>query len=397
MSNATPNNPTVGSPAQRRQSTEERPDCEAVLDRLGTVVDPRFGDDIVSLGLVDRVRISEELIEVELGLYAPHAPEEGFLVRAVHDALEGFEAEIVTLATGPPSDRPGGVSMAAGPDTTAIPGVRNVVPFVGTDPGAGTTTTALNAAVALARRGARVGLLQLDPGSEDLYRWINRRTDRDSDGDGEPVAASMVGRDPVPPAVRGVRVLCPETYRRGTGDRLPDGSADVMVKRLCFDVGWGGLDYLVVDVPAAPTGIGQAFFDRVDTAGVVVTTPYETAGSSLRRRLERIRGAGTTPLGIVETPVGTTIAEARQASAPEPDRTARSRPVTPLLGTVPWTPELSEAGEQRSIGPDHDLTAEFDDVAANVADAVGAIQRREHSIRRLTTTGGDPVVACQIF
>lgn len=324
-----------------------------VLTALRTVTDPQFGDDIVSLGLVEDVSLSADTVTVWLGLYAPHAPEERRIVRDVHRLLGDDDREVVTLAATRRRARPG---------RCRVPGVRNVVPFVGTDDGVGTTTVAANAAVALADRGARVGVLDADMTAPDVHTAFSAG----SGGDPNPTSP-LTESDLVPSTRHGVRVL-EVTTGADPGVVTDDASQAAVYERLCCAAEWGRLDYLFVDLGAEPV-LQEAFLETVAVDGAVLTAPSTPPRRAVTTCRSRLRDVGVPLLGTVETaPNGDANAE------PRPLRGAGLPIDLGLIGSVPFS-ETAAAATVPTLETDDDLRSAYDDIAAEIANAVGRLRR----------------------
>ena len=339
MSDA-PHPPTAGCRIREPGPTDGigPPTCDELYAQLRTVDDPVLGDDIVSLGLVDDVSVDRELIVVEMGLYAPYAPTERRIVEDVHDAMRFFDRKVVTVASG---------HERGGSSARRLASVRNVVPVTDVGDAVDGSTMATNIAFALSRIGARVGTVTLDEG----------------------VDAGAAGTSGVPATVHGVTVA-----RAGT------------VEHAVTEIDWGGLDYLLVDVPTDPDELFEAAFDRFPTPGPVMAVDRSTSVADARSRLARLDERGITPLGVVETTGGSGREEHHDRVERTPGSWIAEHAERSLFGRVPDT--LADDAEQGTpvVWAGHELSAVFDSIGASVADAVGAVGRRAHAER---ARGGD--------
>lgn len=166
--------------------------------------------------------------------------------------------------------------------------------------GVGKSTTAIGVAAALARRGLRTGLLDLDIRAPSVTYLLGLPDRCDMTDSGQPVPAEA--------DVAGQRVAAfsPAMIFREGGSILMGGNA---LRSLVFDmlttVAWPPLDWLVVDMDPAPGDSLKAVRDIAKRVyGVVVTTPDRTSIEDARRMLDAFAGLGIPAAGLVGNMVG---------------------------------------------------------------------------------------------
>jgi ATP-binding protein involved in chromosome partitioning len=252
--------------------------------RLKDVQDPDNGDDVVSMGLVNDVTVSEDTARISLAFNAPYSPAEIDIGNEIRDVVED---------AGLDPDLRASVGEQHGFDEDVLPGVKNVVAVASGKGGVGKTTVAANLAAGLNDRGARVGILDADVHGPNVPRLLPTEN--------EP--GMTPNEEIVPPASDGVRVM-------STDHMMPDGDDPAILRgpmvnnvmmKFIEEVEWGRLDYLVVDLPP---GTGDASLNLLQTlplAGVVVvTTPQEMAVADARKGLKLFEKHDTPVLGVVE-------------------------------------------------------------------------------------------------
>jgi len=282
------------------------PSRERVLAALATVSDGARGD-IVSLGMVSGLTLREGHVAFAIEVDPARARAMEPLRRAAETAVEGLPdvlsvSAVLTAhrgagaAAAPPADSrrdgaPG--SRAQGRAGAALlPGVRHIVAVASGKGGVGKSTVAANLALALARQGRRVGILDADIYGPSMPRMLGV-SGRPSSPDGkilEPMRAHGV-------AVMSIGFLVPEeTPMIWRGPMVMSA-----LQQMMRDVNWGALDILVVDMPPGTGDAQLTMAQTVPLAGaVIVSTPQDIALLDARKGLHMFRKVDVPVLGIVE-------------------------------------------------------------------------------------------------
>jgi ATP-binding protein involved in chromosome partitioning len=174
-----------------------------------------------------------------------------------------------------------------------LAGVRNIVAVASGKGGVGKSTVAANLALAWARQGARVGILDAD-----IY------------GPSQPIMLGLAGQRPtspddktiIPLKAHGVVAMSigflidPEQPMAWRGPMVTQALSDLLGR-----TAWGELDYLVIDMPPGTGDIQLTLSQRVPVAGaVIVTTPQDIALADARKGLRMFEKVNVPVLGIVE-------------------------------------------------------------------------------------------------
>jgi ATP-binding protein involved in chromosome partitioning len=269
-----------------------------VWEALKGVRYPGMSRDIVSFGFVEAVEVAGDRVGVRLRM-ATHKPEAAEEVRR---EVEGLLAAVPGVAEGrvdlhleQPASRAPSAQQAVSQDPDLIPGVRHVVAVASGKGGVGKSTVAANLAVALARQGQRVGLLDAD-----IY------------GPSVPMLFGITDK----PRLRGNRILPFEKYGiklMSLGFILEVDTPVIWrgpmvmrgIEQMLGDVEWGELDYLVVDLPPGTGDAQLTITQRVPLSGaVIVTTPQDVALIDARKGLAMFRKVNVDVVGIVENMSG---------------------------------------------------------------------------------------------
>ena len=262
---------------------------DAVFRVLCTVNYPGFSRDIVSFGLVHGVLM--EGTTARIGLVTADLPQEiqKKIVEAVSRVVRTVPGvKDVLLQIGEP---PQSKKMRSGvPTPEEIPGVLHVVAVASGKGGVGKSTIAVNLAATLAKSGLRVGLLDADIHGPNVPR--------------------MLGLKHLPPAENG-KILPAEAYGikvmslAFAGDDAPaiwrGPMIDKAIQQFLFDVFWGELDVLVVDLPPGTGDAQLSLTQRIPVDGaIIVSTPQVVALDDARKGIAMFQKVGVPVLGLVE-------------------------------------------------------------------------------------------------
>ena len=260
------------------------PDTD-VLAALRRVNDPELHRDLVSLGMVERAERDGAAAHVKINLTTPACPLKAEIERDVRAAVLSVPGvERVSVEFGAT------VRTAA---TLPLPGVKHVVAVGSGKGGVGKSSVAANLAVALARTGARVGLLDADVYGPSVAHMMGAADER--------VKASEE-RKMLPIERHGVKFL-------SMANLMPPGQALVWrgpmlhsaIQQFLKDAAWGELDYLIVDLPPGTGDVQLSLSQTVNVSGaVIVTTPQDVALIDAARAVDMFRKASVPVLGVVE-------------------------------------------------------------------------------------------------
>ena len=259
----------------------------AVLEALTAVTDPDLGRDIVSLGFVKNLMISDGRVAFAIELTTPACPVKDQMrdqARSVVSAIDGVTAVDIEMTAS--------VRVAV-PETdkAPIPGVKNIIAIGAGKGGVGKTTVSVNVAVALANYGGRVGIIDADVYGPNVPIMLGIDSQLESDG-----------KKIVPAEKHGIRVV--------SMGFLTDQNAPIIwrgpmlhgvVRQFFLDVRWGELDYLVVDMPPGTGDVALSLSQTVPVSGaIVVTTPQTVSLADSRRAVGMYRKLNVPVLGLIE-------------------------------------------------------------------------------------------------
>ena len=287
---------------------------ELIRAALTTVKYPGFSRDIVSFGLVRNIEVSPEgAVTIALVVESKNSD----VPRYIYENVMGIVKElpgVKKLDVNIEHHAPAKVKAKTPNDDPAdwkssVPGVKHVIAVASGKGGVGKSTVSANLAVALSRLGYRTGLLDLDIYGPSMALMFGTK-ERPGCSEKEQF---------LPVEVHGIKLLSMGLMVDEAAPVAVRGPlATRYVQQFLRDVEWGGLDFLILDMPPGTGDIQLTIVQTVDLAGaVIVTTPQEVAlidarkavglflgVQHLRRRWRRARSseAWRTPAG--SHPVG---------------------------------------------------------------------------------------------
>jgi ATP-binding protein involved in chromosome partitioning len=334
---------------------------DQVLSALRSVRDPDLHKDIVTLGFVKDVRISDGEVDFTIELTTPACP--------VRDEMKTEAEQKVKALPGVTAARAkmtADVRARGGFGRQAVPGIRNIVAVGAGKGGVGKSTTSVNLAVALARRGARVGLMDADVYGPNIPQMLGL-------GDQPELSED---KKMVPPEAHGIKVISmgmlvpPDQPVIWRGPMLHGA-----VQQFMREVAWGEVDYLVVDLPPGTGDVSLSMAQSVPVAGaVLVTTPQGVSVADVRKAVGMFRQLNIPILGVIENmsyfacPHCGEVTEIFGSGGGE--AMARDMGI-PFLGKVPIDTRVRQGGDEGapivSAVPEAPAAKAFDEVARKVA------------------------------
>ncbi len=269
------------------------PETERLMNVLRAVRDPASGQDIVSAGLVDGLQQRDGLVQASLLANRDSASEMEHVRAAAQAALAaapGVRNAAVVLTAH--RSAPAAPAQPAQPDRKLLLGsVTHVIAVASGKGGVGKSTTAVNLAVALAKSGQKVGLLDADVFGPSLPTMLG--LDRKPD---------VVNGELIPLKAWGLSAMSigflvdPKQAMIWRGPMVMGA-----LEQLMGQVAWGKLDILVIDMPPGTGDAQLTIAQRVNLAGaVIVSTPQDIALADARRGVAMFEKTRVPVLGVVE-------------------------------------------------------------------------------------------------
>jgi ATP-binding protein involved in chromosome partitioning len=263
-------------------------EAASVLEALKVVQDPDLHRDIVSLGFVKDLRITSGRVSFAIELTTPACPVKDQMrdqaraavltVPGVSDVDVQMTAQVRQATLGDGARAP-------------LPGVKNIIAVGAGKGGVGKTTVAVNLALALARSGSKVGMIDGDIYGPNVPIMLGLKTQLTTDGE-----------KIIPAEKHGLQVI---SMGFMTGDDAPIIWRGPMLhgalQQFFREVRWQGLDYLIIDMPPGTGDVALSLSQTVPVAGaIVVTTPQLVSLADSRRAVAMYRKLNIPTLGVIE-------------------------------------------------------------------------------------------------
>ena len=335
---------------------------QAVERALATVEEPELHRSLMALNMVRDLRLDDGVVSMRLVLTTPACP----LKNRIHDDVEAALVGPVEGVREVRIEWDSNVTSTRGvPGRQEITGVRNVIAVSAGKGGVGKTTVSVNVALSLLAAGARVGLMDADVYGPNVPMMLGLRDQPQS-----------VGERIQPPSAYGLKVMSiglmlgadqPVMWR---GPMLSSA-----LRQFLYQVEWGELDYLVVDLPP---GTGDAQLSLAQsiplTGAVIVTTPQDVSIADVSRGIRMFEQLKVPVLGVVENMSGFICAHCGERTdifGSGGGRELAERYRLAFLGDIPLDPRIRLGGGDgqplMAAAPDSPSGRTFAEVASHIA------------------------------
>jgi ATP-binding protein involved in chromosome partitioning len=337
-----------------------------VLKALSTVEDPDLKRDLVTLNMIKDVKVSPGKISFTVVLTTPACPLKEKIRQDCEDAIEavaGKDIEIdITMTSSVTTSRN---------NAPLLPGVKNIIAIASGKGGVGKSTVTTNLAVALAKSGATVGLIDADIFGPSIPTMFNCEHE-------QPSVREINGKNIIIPLEQyGVKLM-------SIGFLSPPDSAVVWrgpmassaLKQFFSDALWGDLDYLLIDLPPGTSDIHLTMVQTVPVTGaVIVTTPQKVALADANRGLSMFKQPqiNVPILGVVENMAYFTPEELPNNQyfifGKDGGKNLSEKYKVPFLGQIPLVQSIRESGDSGlpAVLKDGPVAKAFMDLAESLA------------------------------
>lgn len=344
---------------------------EKILEALRNVQEPDLGQDLVTLNMVRDVEINNNYVSFTVVLTTPACPMKDHIKNACINAIRLLVNKEAVVKVNFTSN----TTSLRSDNKDLLPGVKNIVAVFSGKGGVGKSTVAANLALAIAARGAKVGLMDADIYGPSVPIMFGVRGER-------PLMVEVKGRGMIAPLDRyGIKLISIGLLvdeKNAVVWRGPMASS--AIRQFITDVYWDDLDYLIVDMPPGTGDIHLTLMQTVPVTGaVIVTTPQEVALADAKKGIAMFGQAqlNVPIIGLVENMSYFTPAELPGHKyyifGKEGGKRLADEYDIPFLGQIPLVQRIREGGDEGvpvMMSDDPITRAAFEDFAAQVVRCV---------------------------
>jgi ATP-binding protein involved in chromosome partitioning len=336
-----------------------------ITDALRTVIFPGSNQDVVSLDMAQEIRVAGKKVTFSLVFQRSDDPNMTTVIAACEEAIQS--------QLGPDVEIKGNITAKAihQMERPILPGVKNLIAVASGKGGVGKSTVSVNLAIALAKTGAKVGLIDADIFGPSIPKMFGAE-------DIKPAGVRVDGKERIQPISKfGVSFLSIGFFVATEDAVVWRGPmASNALKQLITDGNWGTLDYLLFDLPPGTSDIHLTLVQTVPVTGaIIVTTPQDVALADVIRGVNMFKGKGVDVpvLGLVENMAWFTPEELPENKyyifGQNGGVKLAEKLELPLLGQVPIVQGIREGGDSGNpVAFDENsiIGKTFAEIAANV-------------------------------
>lgn len=314
-----------------------------IKEALAQVKYPSKGKNLIELDMVeDDIRIDGNKVSFSLIFEKETDPFIKSIIRSAETQVKLYtsndtqvEIKIKTLQAPRPAE------------SELLPGVKHIIAVASGKGGVGKSTVSANLAIALAKQGYSVGLLDADIFGPSIPKMFHIE-------DARPYSENIDGRDLIIPIEKyGIKTLSIGFFVDPAQAVLWRGAmASNALKQLIADAAWGPLDYFLIDLPPGTSDIHLTLVQTLGLSGaIVVSTPQEVALADARKGIDMFTNpkVNVPILGLVENMAWFTPAELPNNRyyifGKEGCKRLAEQMNVPLLGQIPLVQSICQGGD----------------------------------------------------
>lgn len=260
---------------------------DKVISALKNVKDPELHKDIVSMGMIKDITIDEDKLAFTLELTTPACPFNSEIEQDVRNTISDLGIKDLDLKVTARVMEGRSITM-----DQILPGVKNILAVASGKGGVGKTTVSVNLAVALAKTGAKVGILDADVYGPSVPLMLGLKQ-----------VPEVIEGKIQPPVAENVKVMSMGFfYEQSQQAGIYRGPIIAgIVKQFITDVNWGDLDYLIIDLPPGTGDAPLTMAQTIPITGIlIVTTPQDVAMNVAVKSIGMFNKLNIPIIGVIE-------------------------------------------------------------------------------------------------
>jgi len=321
------------------------PDIDDIKASLLTIPVPGGSKNIIEAGILSNINIDKEKITIELNFNVDRAQQLS-LEAQVKTQLSrvGYQPSQIKVkfevrGEAPPENQPAKSEI---PPKRNISNIKHIIAVGSGKGGVGKSTASINLAGTLASRGLNVGLLDADMYGPSIGQMAGLFGHTEVEATENKI---------IPVEKHGMKIM--------SFSLLVDRAKAIVwrgpmlgkaLEQMIFDVEWGELDYLIIDLPPGTGDVQLSMAQLIDMEGVViVTTPQSVALHDAERAIDMLKQVKLPLLGIVENMsefICPNCGESTHIFSSDGGKNLAESFDTTLLGSIPLNSVIMESGEK---------------------------------------------------
>jgi len=260
---------------------------DQVLTALKNVKDPEIHKDIVSMGMIKDIAFNDDRLSFTLELTTPACPFNSEIEQDVRNSISDLGIRNLDLKVTARVMEGRSVSM-----DQLLPQVKNIIAVASGKGGVGKTTVSVNLALALAKTGAKVGILDADIYGPSVPLMLGLKQ-----------SPEVIDNKIQPPVMETVKVMSMGFfYEQSQQAGIYRGPIIAgIVKQFITDVNWGELDYLIIDLPPGTGDAPLTMAQTIPITGIlIVTTPQDVAMNVAVKSIGMFNKLNIPLIGVIE-------------------------------------------------------------------------------------------------
>ncbi|MBX7045788.1 MAG: iron-sulfur cluster carrier protein ApbC [Ignavibacteria bacterium] len=348
---------------------------------LSTINEPFLNKDYISLGFLNNISINGKNVILNLGITNPESKNLEPVKNQIANAIKSSHAEIEDVLI---NFSLGITNHKNQKKSAVLPQIKNTIAIASGKGGVGKSTVAVNLACALAKKGAKVGLIDADIYGPSIPLMFGTK-------DKPMIVKEGTVNKMLPVNAHGVKLMSIGfLMEEGTAVVWRGPMASSALRQFMTEVVWGPLDYLLFDMPPGTGDIQLTLSQTIPLTGaVMVTTPQEISLADARKGYVMFEKVSVPTLGIIENmsyfqyPDGKKEYIFGEGGGKKMSEEYQVK----LLGEIPVNTSIRKGGDEGTPivlkEPDSDIAKNYNEIVSKLILEVNLFNAKENEVPEL--------------